>query len=124
MAKILIIEDEKMLINAYKMILERAGHQVDFAENGEDGLKIAETFNPDLILLDLLMPIMDGLAFLKAYDILNKHPNVKVIVFSNVNMKNEAEQAFKLGAKKYLLKAWASPKDLLRIVDDVLKNED
>jgi CheY-like chemotaxis protein len=72
MASILVVEDDKDLNQAYKLILEHEGHAVATAFNGEEALTLAETDEPDLILLDLLMPIMGGLDFLKHYD-LTKH---------------------------------------------------
>ncbi len=121
MAKILIVEDEKMLADAFQMILEKAGHEVGVAFNGQEGLDAAKTLQPDLILLDLLMPVLDGLGFLKAYGLKKNHPDVKVIIFSNLDMQKEAEEAFTLGASKYVLKAWATPKTLNNIVDEELK---
>lgn len=121
MAKILIVEDEKMLADAFQMILEKAGHKVEVAFNGEEGLAAADSFKPELILLDLLMPVKDGLGFLKDYNLKEKHPEVKVIIFSNLDMQKEAEEAFTLGASKYVLKAWATPKTLNNIVDEELK---
>ena len=121
MAKILIVEDEKMLSDAFQMILEKAGHKVSVAFNGQEGLDVAEKVKPELILLDLLMPVKDGLGFLKDYDLKKQHPDVKVIIFSNLDMQKEAEEAFTLGASKYVLKAWATPKTLNNIVDEELK---
>ncbi len=121
MAKILIVEDEKMLADAFQMILEKAGHTVSVAYNGQEGLDATQQNEPDLILLDLLMPIKDGLGFLKDYKQKEKHPQVKIIIFSNLDMQKEAEEAFALGASKYVLKAWATPKTLNAIVEEELK---
>ena len=120
MAKILIIEDEKVLADAFQMILERAKHDVKVAHNGQVGLELAKEFEPELILLDLLMPVKDGLGFLKDYNLRKNHPDVKVIIFSNLDMQKEAEHAFALGASKYILKAWATPKTLNQIIKDEL----
>ena len=121
MAKILIVEDEKMLADAFQMILEKAGHTVSVAYNGQEGLDATQQNEPDLILLDLLMPIKDGLGFLKDYKQKEKHPQVKIIIFSNLDMQKEAEEAFALGASKYVLKAWVTPKTLNAIVEEELK---
>ncbi len=121
MANVLIVEDEKMLADAFQMILEKAGHKVTVAFNGEEGLIAAAKVQPELILLDLLMPVKDGLGFLKDYQLKKKHPEVKVIIFSNLDMQKEAEEAFTLGASKYVLKAWATPKTLNTIVEEELK---
>lgn len=123
MAKILIVEDEKMLADAFQMILEKSGHSVKVAYNGDEGLIAAASFKPDLILLDLLMPVKDGLGFLKDYDLKTTHPDVKVIIFSNLDMQKEAEEAFRLGASKYVLKAWATPKTLNKIVLEELASK-
>jgi len=121
MAKILIVDDEIMLVEAYEMVLGQDGHKTATAGDGEEALLVAEKFKPELILLDLLMPRMDGLDFLQAYKTANKRNDVKIIVFSNLDMHKEAEKAYKLGADKYVLKAWASPKALSKMVADLLK---
>jgi CheY-like chemotaxis protein len=120
-AKILIAEDEQALNDAYVMILERAGHTVKSARDGSEALKITETYEPDVILLDLRMPRLGGIEFLKAYDLPGKHPEVKVIIFSNLDMQKEIDEAFRLGANKYMLKSWASPNELVRMVEAELK---
>ncbi len=117
MAKILIAEDEKALNDAYVLILKRAGHTVESALDGAEALKICETFEPDLILLDLRMPHIGGIEFLKKYNIAENHPKVKVIIFSNLDMQKEIDEAFALGATKYMLKSWASPSELTKMID-------
>lgn len=123
MAKILVVEDERSLNEAYQMILKKDGHTVYTAFDGEEALKICEDIEPDLILLDLRMPKVGGLDFLKKYSPAKEHPNVKIIIFSNLDMQKEIDEAFELGADKYILKAWASPKELIRLVDEILKNK-
>lgn len=120
MAKILVVEDETSLNQAYVMILQREGYDVAHAFNGKEALEVAKNEDPDLILLDLHMPVMDGIGFLENYDLRNKHPDVKVVVFSNLDMQKEIDQAYDLGADRYVLKAMASPKELLKLVRDTL----
>jgi len=121
MAKILIAEDEKALNDAYVMILKRAGHTVKSALDGAEALKITKAYEPDVILLDLRMPEMSGIEFLKAYKLPEKHPKVRVIIFSNLDMQKEIDEAFSLGASKYMLKSWASPSELVRMIEAELK---
>jgi DNA-binding NarL/FixJ family response regulator len=64
------------------------------------------------------MPTLDGIGFLKAYQPIANHKNVNIIVFSNYDMQQEIDQAYELGARRYILKAWASPKELIKIVED------
>lgn len=120
-SSILIVEDESALNEAYQLILKKAGYNVHVAFDGQEALKITKTLEPDLILLDLRMPHLDGVGFLRTYD-LNKHNSVKVIIFSNYDMQKEIDEAYKLGAHRYILKTWASPKELLQVVESTLKN--
>lgn len=117
---ILIVEDEPELAEVYQTLLAQAGYKVKVTHNGKSALEAVVDDDPDLILLDLRMPIMDGVEFLEKYDLKNKHKNVKVVVFSNYDMQDEIDDAYRLGADRYVLKAWASPKELLQIVKDSL----
>lgn len=123
MAKILIVEDEATLNDAYSIILKRQNHDVISAFNGQEALDIIKKqFIPDLILLDLRMPKMDGVEFLENLQPITKYPNMKIIIFSNYDVQKDIDEAFKLGATRYMLKAFASPKELIRIVNDTLEN--
>ena len=121
MATILIVEDERNLNDAYQMILKHEKHTVHAAYDSLDALELTKQFEPDLILLDLRMPKMGGVEFLKNYDLKGKHPGVKVVIFSNLDTQKEIDEAYKLGAEKYMLKAWASPKELTQLVKSLLK---
>jgi len=117
---ILIVEDDVALNEAYKTILETAHYTVETAFNGEEALEVAKKHAPDLIFLDLRMPVMDGIGFLKAYDPKKNNPKAHIIVFSNYDMQAEVDEAYELGAERYVLKALASPNDLLKIVKDLV----
>ncbi|HSX29430.1 MAG TPA: response regulator [Candidatus Saccharimonadales bacterium] len=120
---ILIVEDERSLSDAYQMILRKSGYEVYAAYDGQEALKVAADNPPTLILLDLRMPRMDGIEFLEHYNLLDEHPEVKVIVFSNYDMQKEIDEAYRLGAERYILKAWASPKELLQVVENTLASD-
>lgn len=117
---ILIVEDEPTLNEAYITLLQQAGYQARSAHNGAEALSLLEQEEPDIIFLDLRMPVMDGIEFLKHYQPREKHPSVEIIVFSNYDMQKEVDEAYQLGAHRYILKAWASPKEFLRIIEDTL----
>ncbi|HKU18032.1 MAG TPA: response regulator [Candidatus Saccharimonadales bacterium] len=119
---ILIVEDERTLNEAYQMILRSAGYVVEVAFDGKEALEKCADFEPALILLDLRMPRMDGIAFLKHYQLKKNHPSVKIIVFSNYDMQKEIDEAYSLGAERYILKAWASPKELVQVVKNALED--
>ena len=116
---ILVVEDDLALNDAYKLILTSAGYAVRTAFNGEEALAATKAQEPDIIFLDLRMPVMDGIGFLKEYQPKEQHPHVKIIVFSNYDMQREVYEAYTLGAERYVLKAWASPKELVKIVQDL-----
>lgn len=123
MANILIVEDDKDLNNAYRLILESEGHVVQTAFDGKEALAVLKEFTPDLILLDLLMPIMGGLEFLKHYDLKKNHPNVRVLIFTNMENSPEVTQAYDLGALRCIIKSWTAPHNLAHVVADSLQAE-
>lgn len=120
--KILVVEDEKVLNSAYKTILEKSGHTVETAFDGNEALAVLDQYKPDVILLDLKMPNLDGIGFLRGYKQLGLKKRSKIILFSNFDLQKEIDEAYNLGVDKYVLKAWASPKDLLKILDDISKS--
>lgn len=122
MADILIVEDDQDLNNAYQTILRHDGHTVTSATNGEEALAAVRAHPPQLILLDLLMPIMGGLEFLKNYD-LTKHKGVKVLIFTNMENSPEVNEAYKLGAHRCIVKSWTAPQNLSHVVQDALKTK-
>lgn len=123
MARILIVEDDRMLAKTFAVALKKQKHTIECAYNGEEALAAAETHSPDLILLDLLMPRMGGIEFLRTYNLARNHPEVKVIVFSNVDMSDEIEEAFRLGASRYILKVGVSLKEVVRVVQETLNQK-
>ena len=119
---ILIVEDDEDLNKAYQMIISSAGHNVSSAFDGKQALEmISSGLNPDIIFLDLRMPVMDGIGFLKEYDVASHDSTV--VVFSNYDAQDEVDEAFSLGAHRYVLKARAAPKELLRIIADIANEQ-
>lgn len=113
---IFVVEDDLALNEAYSLLLRQAGYEVRTAFNGQEALEVLREWRPSLIFLDLRMPVMDGLSFLRHY-MPFKHHATKIIVFSNYDMQHEVDEAYRLGADRYVLKAWASPNELLKIVE-------
>lgn len=118
--KVLIVEDEEALREVFTTILEKEHFDVTAVADGKEAIKVLETTPHDIILLDLLMPVMDGKAFLKKFD---NEQQIPIIVFSNLDTKNDIEEVEKLGASRYVLKAWVSPRELVRIVRSSLNEE-
>lgn len=119
-AKILVVEDEELLREAYLKILSTHGFQVDSAPNGEVALKILPKFKPDIILLDILMPRVDGVDFLERAHLDKHYPLTKVIVFSNLSSQEKLNKIMTLGAIRHVLKASLSPQELIAEVESAL----
>jgi len=119
MAKILVVEDDIDLNRAYSIILKHEGHDVVSAYDGQEALGKLKDFKPDLVLLDLLMPIMGGLEFLKKYA-KDKQPSVKVLIFTNMENSPEISEAYKLGANRCIIKSWTAPHNLAKVISDTL----
>lgn len=117
---ILIIEDDRALNHAYVTILVAAGYRVESAFDGKAALELTARQEPDIIFLDLRMPTLDGIGFLKAYEPKTLHENVEIVVFSNYDLQKEIDTAYQLGAQRYVLKARATPKELISIVEDII----
>jgi len=116
MSKILIIEDEVILLSIITDKLRNEGYEVEVATNGEEGLKKAKETNPDLILLDLVMPKMNGFEFIA---VLKEDPdvgNTPIIVLSNSGYAVEIEKLKVLGVEDYLVKANFSPQEVMEKV--------
>lgn len=117
--KILVAEDEKPLLTSLTNKLKKAGYKVITAVNGEEVLEKFQKENPDLLLLDLVMPKKNGFDVLKEikYKIKSKIP---IIVMSNLDQKQYIEASKHLGVTEYLVKSNISLKDLLIKVNSIL----
>ncbi len=117
MKKILIAEDDQFLANAYRIKFEKANLEVRVCSDGEEALEVIKTFAPDLILLDLMMPKVDGFAVLENIKSNENTKNIKVIVASNLGQNEDVEKAKNLGADGYVVKSDMSISDILKLVE-------
>lgn len=120
MANILLVEDNESLRLAYSSFLGQEGHQVFPASNVDDALAYLATNTPEIILLDMLLPKKNGLNLLEEYDVINDHPEVQVIAFSNYTESQIQTEAGRLGAKIYITKSLTTPKELVDTINQVL----
>jgi CheY-like chemotaxis protein len=121
--KILIIEDEEYLSDLYKMRFEQSGHEVFAVNNGQEGLAIAKNEQPDIILLDIMLPNMDGYEILKR---LKKDPatrQISVFFLSNMVQDGEIKRGMQAGADDYLIKSNLTPSQLLEKLEKFFKGE-
>lgn len=116
MKKILIIEDDQILSNIYRNKLTVEGYQVESAGNGESGLALMRTFQPQMILVDLLLPQLSGVEVIKHIRSEADFAKLPIVVLSNTYLTNLIQDAWKAGATKCLAKSRCSPKDILDVV--------
>lgn len=102
--KVLVMEDDSFLRSVYEVKLANEGFEVKIAGNGNEGIEIYEKFKPDIILLDLIMPEMDGFAVLEELK-QNKKVKTPIVVLSNLGQDEDIKKAKELGAIDFLIKA-------------------
>lgn len=125
MKKILIIEDDQIVANIYRNKFSVEGYKVEIALDGEVGRELIKSFQPDAIVLDLMLPKITGLELMKEIRAEPGFEKVPVIVFSNTYLTNMVQEAWKAGATKCLSKANCTPKQVLEVVRSALgKNGD
>jgi len=117
--KILLIEDDLMISGMYKKKLDQDGFEVLVANNGSDGLDMAKSEKPDLILLDIIMPQLDGFTVLEEIKKIDKLNKVPVIMLTNLGTDEDKEKGKKLGANGYLIKSSMTP---TQMAQEVTKN--
>ncbi len=108
-AMVLLIEDDPLLTKMYKAKFTTEGFNVLVAQDGEEGLKMALENNPDIILLDIMMPKLSGLDLLSKLREDPKGKDVPVIILTNLTQQKEAQRALDLGAKEFMVKANLTP---------------
>lgn len=120
MPKILLVEDEKILRDAFAILLESQGYQLSTASTGEEALTLCAEQTFDLILLDLMMPILDGVGFLEKANLAATAPQTRIVIMSNLSSGEVLGRALKLGAHRNIVKSDLAPKDVVRMVEEEL----
>ena len=121
MKKILLVEDDTFLADIYLTKFEEAGYDIKLADNGEEGIKSAKQFKPDVLLLDIVLPKMNGLKVLSTLKKDSELKNIKVIILSNLGAEEDINRAMELGADTYLIKSQYTPSEIVAEVEKVTK---
>lgn len=121
MKKILLIEDDKDQILMYQTNFELAGYAFISAKNGPDGLKLAETEQPDIILIDLLMEGMDGIQVLEHLKSNPETKGIPAVIVTNLDKHDLAKKAKELGARDFIVKASVSLREMMERVGRALQ---
>jgi CheY-like chemotaxis protein len=118
--RILVAEDDRFLRRAAEMALKRQGYTVITAADGEEALRTAQSELPDLILLDLIMPKLNGFDVLQALKKDAPTAHIPVIILSNLGQDRDVQQAMDAGASAYLIKTDLSLQALVQRVEEAL----
>jgi len=121
MKKILLVEDDPFLVDIYATKLKESGFSVEVATYGEFALKKVKEDKFDLLILDIVLPHLDGWEILRSIKSDKKLKDLKVIILSNLGQKEEVEKGLELGAAKYLIKAHYTPTEVVEEIKKYLK---
>ncbi|MBU0546832.1 response regulator [Patescibacteria group bacterium] len=119
---ILLVEDDPFIIDIYSTKLKEAGFDVQSSTDGEDALKKIKDGNPDLILLDIVLPKLTGLECLKQIKSFPQFKDIPIIILSNLGQKYEVEKGLQMGANKYLIKAHYTPSEIIKEIKQIIPN--
>ncbi|MBC7943149.1 response regulator [Candidatus Saccharibacteria bacterium] len=120
MTKIAIIEDDPVISQMYRMKFEADGFDVQLANNGKRGVALVAAFSPDLILLDLQMPEMDGVETLTVIRKNESSKNIPVIILTNLGEEESPKEIRSLGIHSYIVKADLTPRQVVQRVKEAL----
>jgi len=120
MKKILVAEDDTYLANAYRVKLGKAGFEVKNVFDGQEAINILQTFMPDLIILDIVIPKKDGFTILSEIKANERWKNIPVILVSNLSQKEDREKGMQLGASDFFVKTDFSLNDLIQKINNII----
>lgn len=121
MPKVAIIEDDLAIAQMYRLKFEAEGFDVDIAENGKLGLELCEKMKPDIVLLDLMMPEMNGDEMLEKMRATDWGKHIKVIILTNVGEQEAPEALKNLNVSAFIVKADMTPKQVSDLVKEQIK---
>ncbi|HEX8931580.1 MAG TPA: response regulator [Patescibacteria group bacterium] len=120
MNNILVIEDEKFLANAYRLKLVSEGFTVQIASDGNEAMQKLNSFIPDLIILDLIMPAKDGFAVLADIKADLRFKHIPVLIASNLSQQEDIDKAMQLGASGFIVKSEMSLENVVTKIRSLL----
>ena len=118
---LLLVEDDTFLASIYRTKFEQEGFKVSVAENGEDGLEAARKKKPDIVLLDILLPRLDGFSVLTELKKDKRACDIPVILLTNLGQKEDVDKGLASGAAGYLIKAHCRPSETVAQVKKILR---
>lgn len=120
---ILLVEDDVFVSDIYQTKISSEGYEVILAENGLEAIKKLEKSIPDLILLDIIMPYMDGMETLRKIKSEEKWKKIPIILLTNLSDKEKIEEALGVGADDFLIKSHFTPSEVISKVNMLLRKQ-
>ena len=120
MKSILLVEDDPFITDIYTTKLTNAGFSVDMVNDGKKAIEKLEEKKPDLLILDIVLPQVDGWEVLRKIKLNSNLKDLKIIIFSNLSQKQEIEKGMDLGSIKYLIKANYTPSEVVEEIKSLL----
>lgn len=121
--KILLIDDDPFISDMYLVKFKERGFQVEVAQDGKTGLARLKEYKPHIVLLDVIMPIMDGFEILKKIKNDSSFAGTKVVLLTNLGQKEDIEKGLELGADDYIVKAHYTPTEVVDKIEKMVKGE-
>lgn len=118
--KVLLVEDDPLMAELYHNILTFENHQVELAADGQEALDKIKTSAPDLILLDIMMPRMDGMQVLDHLKNSSSTKDIPVIILTNLMDQEKAEECLRKGALRYIVKSDYNPDQVMKIITETM----
>ncbi len=120
MAKVLVVEDDPLISRLYEEMFTSQNYEVQVAHDGEEGFEKAKSFLPTIILLDVMMPKMNGVQTLEKLKAEATTQKIPVIMLTNLSGDQDSQTALKLGAVKYIVKSNYNPKQIIDMVKEII----
>lgn len=121
MKSVLLIEDDPFLIDLYTTKFKEVGFAVEVASSGAEGLNKVKTMKPDILLLDIVLPNINGWQILEEIRKDEALKGLKIVILSNLTSKEEVEKGLNMGADKYLIKAHYTPSEVVEEIKKILE---
>lgn len=117
---VLIVDDDEFLLEMYALKFKEEGFSVEIAETGRDAINKASSMQPDVILLDIVLPEMDGFEVLQEMRGGKATPQPLIVILTNLSQKDDAQRGIRLGADDYIVKAHFTPSEVVMKVRKLL----
>ncbi len=118
--KVLLVEDDSMIVEMYKFRLEEEGFDVLVTDKGTEALEIASKEKPNIILLDVILPEVDGFSVLQMIKNNSKTKNIPVVMLTNLGQESDKEKGNQLGAVEYFIKSQHTPAEVLAAIKKII----